>query len=392
MFEIFTHVADTHLRDSQYGRLSRGEDFLKALLSAIEVTQQRGLKLMLHGGDFFNATAPAPEVVAQLLTVNEALHKAGITMLVVSGNHERTAAASDNNWLDVMQRLVLQTQGKNWNIICIDHQVWKCPTTGLTVCGYPSCGTDELRQFLTADSGPRADVLLWHGMVREFCEFPVLDAITVQDFANCTRFKSVLLGDIHVHKYFALRDNGIIGYPGSTEICAVNEEIEKGIGLIYWDRKETFRVAKLPIKTRPVLPLRVADEVNLAEALDQIAKTRDQAPMIFLRYNPTLTGAMSRVFSAMHPDSIVRPAKMTEAIAPAVDPKVALAGTAPVRDQAHEVKSVGHFLGVYVPAGSDLFRVAEQCMDSNNKAIQLLTDYVDRVINPTSCVPSESAS
>ncbi len=365
---VFAHTADTHLRSSQYSYSYRGQDFFEALKSVIDESFKLGVLEILHGGDFIDARTPASAVISQLDDIDALLSSRGMTMYAVTGNHERT----EPSWVDLLTKIALR-HSRTTAIQCIDNKriTLRC---GMTVMGLPSMGTAELREFLAAP-GDTADILMWHGMVQEFADFPGADAVAIMDFANCPKFKHVLLGDIHVHQYYTMPTGGIIGYPGSTELTEKGEDSEKKFGVFHADGTTITSVSPQVIKTRKVLKLRVSTEEELTLALDtQVRPTRDEMPMIFLRFNPTIPNVLPRFYSVMHPNSVFKAAPMVEAMA---DKTAALRETGQLPD-----KGIESFLGNFIPVTDEgLFGLATDMIKPTNNATALLNAYVDKEIN-----------
>ena len=50
---------DTHFRDTQYARSSRGLDYYEAKLRLVERANESGVTVLLDTGDFFNSSRPS---------------------------------------------------------------------------------------------------------------------------------------------------------------------------------------------------------------------------------------------------------------------------------------------------------------------------------------------
>lgn len=371
---ILAHVADTHLRTSQYGFSYRGEDFKQGLIHAIDEARNCGVSEIFHGGDMIDQRSPASDVIDQLVDVHVYLEDRNMWMYAVTGNHER----AEPTWVGLLEK-VARRFGGELRIKCIDHQRVTLRDGRTTVFGLPSMSAVEMRDYLI-NGKDTADFLLWHGAVKEFADFPTMDAVAISEFAACTRFQSVLLGDIHVTKYFALRDTGTIGYPGSTELCKGNEDPVKQIGIIYSDGC-SHRVVTRPIPTRPVLLLRIMSEPDLDAAIIKLAATREQMPMVFASYNPTIPAVVSRMFAAMHHRSIFRAAAAS----------ITVAEAAPAPAQNEDKKRVEDFLPLYVaPSDVELYKLSQELIHAEAGAAALIQNFVDRLLNPSATTQSHA--
>lgn len=364
MLPFLGHTADWHLRESQYGYAYRGVDFFNGAIGAIRQLHANGVREIAHGGDMLDKRTPATKVIDQLLEVNAELNRLGMRMYAVTGNHERT----EPSWIELLEKAA-KSFGSELAIRCVDNRIITLQN-GMTMLGLPSMSSADLREYLADPQKPGADILLWHGAVKEFANFPGLDAISANELLASGKFRCVLLGDIHIHKYFSYGDGGIIGYPDSTEFCSANESPNKAAGLIYTDGRN-FTVGRIEVPTRPVLFLRVGNEEDLQVAIDtKIIPSRGTMPMIFVAYHPAITNAVPRIYASMDPGCVLRAKPIANAIpaAPTADPHAV----------GEETKTVEHFLDLFIPStDSGLHQLAQELLRADTKPTSRLAEYVD---------------
>ena len=88
-------VADTHLgidwpARPRVQRRRRGDDFFGNYLEVIETAKREEVHVLLHGGDLFYRSRVGQWLVARVFEPLLELADAGISVLIVPGNHERS--------------------------------------------------------------------------------------------------------------------------------------------------------------------------------------------------------------------------------------------------------------------------------------------------------------
>lgn len=94
----FVHTADTHLgyevtravRAHPRGRRKRGEMVLQNFRRVVQHALQSEVDLFIHSGDLFNKYDIPEQTLEALIHPMLSLSKAGIPVLVIPGNHERS--------------------------------------------------------------------------------------------------------------------------------------------------------------------------------------------------------------------------------------------------------------------------------------------------------------
>jgi DNA repair exonuclease SbcCD nuclease subunit len=358
MFRIL-HISDPHLRDAQYARLVRGLDFFEAFKAAVEAGIRLKVDAIANTGDVFNSSRPSSRTFAQLKEIGAMLQDAGIPMLTLTGNHDK----SDPSWLEMYSN-----EREKGGIKCMDGRRFALykGDESLVFQGLCCNGADALRDDM-ADCSP-AGVLMWHGAVKEFCGFPVDYAISEEEFP-LGKFGTILLGDIHVCETHKLADGTTIGYPGSTELCSSSED-ECKYGLLYSMDSEgaVSRCEKVPVPSRRVVRLAANTEEDMPEILGTLRACSDM-PLVFVRYNRGIPHALERMRKALGPDQcILRATPVADGGSRDMESEAGRRASFTVEDMVPEL----------VPAGTREFELALKLSRREFAAFQdAIDDYVN---------------
>lgn len=329
------HIADCHLRASQYGRKSRSDDFLRGLTNAIIEASKAGAEMILCAGDLLDTRNPGTKVcLAQLDTVHALLQKLRLPMLVISGNHDNcvpswhsrftalpdcilSAVPSGYYTMDVGEHVRHRFSG----IICADNtHISVTKTTqiddadsevvqaevspdALRILGLPYMEAAVLRERLTEleSLSDKPDIIMWHGEVKEFCGYPRENAIEIKDF-DSTGAALIALGDQHIHS-LKQGKNCILAYPGSTELCSSSEDTNKALYLYTMqlsteERPKVVSIESIPFATRKVQKF----ELNTEEDLEMAEKAIEKGSLVFVKYKRTLKNVNARLKAAVASD------------------------------------------------------------------------------------------
>lgn len=300
------HTADNHLRVSASGSLARGEDFYKAAESVISIAVHRGACAVINAGDLFNAADNPPVLMEQLTRLDELARSHALPVLCIQGNHDY----AQPSWVQVLQ----QSRGNDTRIggfMDVDNKA--ASVRGLPVWCMPYKAPADLRASLASPTPEQAacKIVVWHGQVLEFANYPSENIVTVEDF-DPARFNLVLLGDIHLCKYLQ-KDGMTIGYPGATELCKSDEPLTHSCTIIDIEQA-TGRVLGMetaPVAHREVLTFRVDNEVNLADAVAAIRGRSGKELMVLVKFNDAVPEVRSRLQAACGVNGIVRAERYT---------------------------------------------------------------------------------
>lgn len=228
------HLADTHLGYRQYGLLEREDDFYDTFKKIIDDIIERNVDYVIHSGDLFEQ--PKPPIKA-LLVAQESFTKLmenNIEVYVIAGNH------------DILQRRNTSLpqelyENENFHIISTKNNQFILKEdiylTGLPYIhkAHEDVVKEKLEELAVETKEHRHSILMLHGGITKFfgfeCEFE-LDTIP-------EGFDYYALGHIHERKLDKFH-NGILCYPGSTEIknkgeIKEYEEKDKGYTLVSID-------------------------------------------------------------------------------------------------------------------------------------------------------------
>lgn len=294
------HIADLHLRDSQFGRPDRGPDFTNAVFTAIEEAAARDIKHILVAGDILNSKKPSSANVADLIDISNKLVQHGITMLAIPGDHD----ACDLSWINALKR----TKGVT-GIIDVTNTIYTISlansVTNITVYGAPKAKMhpEEFRQ--ESSDWPAATILLYHGPVKEFAGFQMPDdAIGLVDLPT-DRYEVIALGDLHSCRY--VEYNGcLVGYPGPTEYCSANEPPQKSVTILRFDEAGHFLKLNpdtdiVPIRTRCVIQRTVRNEEEMAVLIQDLTKVAAHDPIVHVWHDTCVPAVFERLSHIVDP-------------------------------------------------------------------------------------------
>lgn len=357
------HIGDSHLRDAQFARRDRSQDFFNAVVQCINKAHERGITTILHTGDLIDQSRPSSNVIRQVRTLNEKLKGFGITMYTISGNHD----ATEPHWIDVIR----DRQDTGTGIRLVDNQAFD--VNGVQVFALPHMSRENLANVAGLHE---CHVLMWHGPVKEFCAYPTETAITKEELFQAVhpQVQLIALGDIHTTEFSQLHpDTGCtMGYCGSTELCSSNEPLEK-FAVVHSFSVEDSQVRytereAIPLKTRQVIPIKIAGESDVESAIKLITDAEDEAPIVFLKYSPEISDCIARVKRSLKSDRAilrVKPFKVTHA------PKSSDVSL-------DEDTSPSDFLYLFVPKDSDLYDVGVKLLNPKNHVLDTLDEFIEK--------------
>ena len=307
-------LADTHLGFDyplrpRVQRRRRGQDFFDNFERVLDYAAGTGPDLVVHGGDLFFRSKVPQIIVDKAYNALLKFAQAGIPILIVPGNHERSKLPT-SIWLE------------HPNIHVFDEpKTYRVTVSGnsIAVSGFPFVRQDIRRRLKGVlaetgwdDSSAGIKLLCMHQFVEDaqvgpsgytFCSGP--DVVRMSDIP--ADFVAVLAG--HVHRTQVLKktmgEDGLrVIYPGSTDRTSFAEKDEpKGFFDIKIDHDPAgagwvteLEFQELP--ARPMVDLEIGAEVRAfglrGYLLDRIARL-DKNAIVRLRCTSQLdraTGAM----------------------------------------------------------------------------------------------------
>ena len=97
----FLHTADLHLGYEQYGLAERYNDFTEAFQWVVDTALEERVDFLLIAGDLFEKRALDPRTLYIAVDQFERLKDAGIPVVAIEGNHERTYGES-LSWMEFL--------------------------------------------------------------------------------------------------------------------------------------------------------------------------------------------------------------------------------------------------------------------------------------------------
>jgi DNA repair exonuclease SbcCD nuclease subunit len=254
-------LSDTHLgfdwpMHERVERRRRGPDFVANMQRALAAAIDERVDLVVHGGDLFHRSRPPAAVVDCAANMLLAVANAGIPVVVVPGNHERSSLPPSLFWyhthlhvLDRPRQLTLQAGGLR-----------------VAVSGFPHTrqvrrAWQQLQQGLPPD--PRADVnlMVFHEATEGATVGPADFTFRFGDdviarAALPNGFDAFLSGHIHRHQQLTAPSGAPVIYPGSIERTSIAEHREhKGYVRIDFASSQAPSVRFVPLPARPMCAL-----------------------------------------------------------------------------------------------------------------------------------------
>lgn len=361
-------TADLHLCSRHLGVSRRGPDYTDAALSAIEEADKAGCKVILNGGDTFHDNRPTSENVTALHALDEALVKNGQTMYVIDGDHDR----ADPSWWPTL--LPSRSDGEPGIINLNDRSVTL--EDGTVVYGIPACSNEEFVEKMIANKG-KADILLWHGSIREFCGFPNPLALSIEDLST-RHYKAILMGDLHKpHQFVTTGEGCVVGYPGSTELRGRDETVVSRSIAVFDTSQSPYVMNAVPIKHRKGYAYQIKSQEQLDEVVQKLQRMpKEPWPMIFVRYDSDVPNVKSRLYAALdNPKAILKALQ-----APSLDLPPLFTGSSDLRDQKAPADFVPQFFPVDGPLRHLVITLCDPETDHRGKIDEFVDAAMDKIL------------
>jgi exonuclease SbcD len=267
------HAADIHIGemaflkiDQETGINARGLDFLNSFKNVADIAIRQKVDVFLVAGDFFTKVNPHPRYLLEVFRKLKKVSGAGITTIIISGNHETPRISTTLNPLALLGEI----EGVNVALEPTTFQV-----DGYDFVCVPSPSNfdesknlfDPLLSIALQESKSPEKILASH--------IPLGQATTCSEVSlesflgDCVdisqipaKFRYVALG--HIHRCQQVHcPNMPVYYSGSSERFEFNEEHDdKYALLVEIDDKTTVKRIKLP--TRPMVTLVDRDCTDLS--------------------------------------------------------------------------------------------------------------------------------
>lgn len=360
------HTADWHLRDMQFGKTSRAQDFTDSVFRIVDIAVKNDVDYILCAGDILNSKRPSSKNIADLLMLNNRLLLAKVKLFVITGNHDKCHPS----WIRVLQQ-EMEENGQ-CAIYDIDFQLFSMKARDgkeYTIYGVPDMAPDDFR--VRSKDFPEADFMMFHALIKDFAAFDAGDKVLKVDDLPTDKYKGILLGDIHTHKYVT-KNGCLVGYPGSTELCSRSEDVNKFVSLLTLHDSGRLEWDSIPLPlNKPI----VAEDVHTNDEANSVLKTieelKDKHPTILVRKDPKFTDLYARIARIVDTSKcILRVTNLPQSgfkLSKLLNRK----GGSPVG------KTPSDFVAEYFPTDSDTFTLAQALCDPEAKSAPLIESFID---------------
>jgi exonuclease SbcD len=281
----FIHTADTHLgfeitkiaQSDPAGRQNRADSIFENFVSIVAHAIEVGADFFIHSGDLFNKYYIPREVLDELVRPFTDLVKAGIPVLLIPGNHERSEFPFD--LFHGAKNVFVFDRPKSLSLTLDGYSVG--------IAGFPFIREDSRRTFLkaleeTEYEGLRSDfnILVTHQAFDQATVGPIDFTFragrpdTVSRQTVPLDFEYIAAGHIHRYQILSHPLNPALHfvYPGSTQrisFAEMNEEKGFVEAEVLSDRIET-RFVPLPVYHMEIVEIGAAglSTTDLEEAIE----------------------------------------------------------------------------------------------------------------------------
>lgn len=361
------HTADWHLRDMQFGKTARAQDFTDSVFRIVDIAVQNQVDYILCAGDILNSKRPSSRNIADLIRLNQKLLTNKVKLFVITGNHDKCHPS----WIKVLQE-EMQENGQ-CAIYDIDFQLFSMKARDgkeYTIYGVPDMAPDDFRE--KSVGFPEADFMMFHALIKDFAAFDAGDKVLKVEDLPTDKYKAILLGDIHTHKYIDL-ETCVVGYPGSTELCSRNESTDKYVTLFTLHDNGELQRDSIPLTlNKPIIAedIRTVDEANAL--LLKINEVKDEHPTILVRKDPSFTDLYIRIARIVDTSKcIIRVTNLQQA-------GFKLINIVSRRTDNPTGKQPVDFVSDYFPNGSDIFELAQALCDPQAAAPHMIESFIDK--------------
>ncbi len=235
----FLHAADVHLGYQQYGLSQRYDDFSEALEWIVHTALEERVAFLLLAGDLFEKRSLDPQTLLIAVREFERLREAGIPVVAIEGNHERTYG--DNlSWMEYLNHsgllylLDCPRQGGGWRPLpwhATERTGGYVDVAGARIYGLRYRGAETgtvlsaIGDAIAADPPPDGlfSIFLAHTSVENYYDRGHSFA-RQQDLSALRRSVDYLaLGHVHVPYRGSLGDGEWLFNPGSPETWSSEE-------------------------------------------------------------------------------------------------------------------------------------------------------------------------
>ena len=348
-------IADVHLRDAQYQRRSRGQDFLNAFESILVKVVSLGGSVLIVSGDFLDSTRPSPKIVEFLKRMQAFAISHGLMIYVTSGNHDMT----DPHWLTAT--LDLSDAG---GFRVIDNKLVTLPA-GLSLYGLPFVNREKFNAI--KPELPPASILAFHTSVQEMMNFKSESALPLAELPH-EKYQVIAIGDIHIRMKKTI-GTCLVSQPGSTEMCSTAEDENKVMVALDFEDGKFVGDRDIPITSRRVLRFRITSEDQMEPALLECEASKKDEPIIVIDYSLGISNIQQRFIARIDPTKAIIRFNI-------------LFGNVPMLNMGLDLRedlTVLDFLGKFIPEGTELYTLARALINDEGNATDLVDAYIEKI-------------
>lgn len=214
------HVSDTHLGYVQYGLEDRERDFYESFQEIIDKILQEHVKLVIHSGDFFHTPRPSIQALKVAQDGLLKLKENGVQVIVILGGHDMLRRKGLPP-LSLYERFGVKILRRKAPYVKLDNTIFIAGMEHIPKIYWSSPHLFEELMDLAKKaetSGCKRKVLVMHQGISPYMMFG-------SEFAQDQlpkNFDYYAFG--HLHKRIkVVFGNGVLAYPGSTEIVELSE-------------------------------------------------------------------------------------------------------------------------------------------------------------------------
>ncbi len=267
------HAADIHVGEMAFSRIdeetglnARGIDFLNSFKNVADIAIKQKVNVLLVAGDFFTKVNPNSRYILEIIRKLKRVSNAGITTIIVSGNHETPRMSTTLNPLALLGEIDGVNVALEPTTIEVDGYDFVCVPSPPNFDDAKTLFDPLLSIALQKSKSPNK-ILVSH--------IPLGQAVSCSEVAlesflgECvdvsqipSKFRYVALG--HMHKCQQVPCEKMpVYYSGSSERYEFNEENSEKYALLV-DIGDKVEVKQIKLETRPMVTIVNEDCADLS--------------------------------------------------------------------------------------------------------------------------------
>jgi len=265
---LVSHISDLHLGYSQFNLEEREEDVYQTFNEAIDISINKGARLVILAGDIFHTPRPSGKAVITLANALKKLKEKQIPAAFVLGEHD-ISRMRDVPFAYIFSNLGLARRLKLDEPLIVDD----CAVFGADKERRSNIDSlvERLKQAGQAASRQQQGkkILVLHQGITDVNKF----AGELNSTDLPANFDYYAMGHLHDHiekRYQIL--GGPLVYPGSIDLTPSEgiKEVEKGFALVDMSGEEAS-VQFVPLHRRPQFSMRV-DSARMQQGVETVIK------------------------------------------------------------------------------------------------------------------------